>query len=209
MRATIARGRWPDEGRRRTEGPTLLEVWARHWRDRPDLPVLVDGWHADRAVLGAELDRRTAQMATTLAHHGVRPGDRVVWHGRASLATVPALLGASARWRRRRPAQHRGDRRRGGARRARRGPGPGRHRRGARTALRGDRHRPADRRARGAGGEWPSQENFPSVARATTRSSSTPRARPARPRARSTPTGRSWPESRHYVPPGPGAQRTG
>ncbi len=94
MKATIARGRWPDEGRRRTEGPTLLEVWVRHWRDRPDLPVLVDGWRADRAVLGAELDRRTAQMATTLAHHGVRPGDRVVWHGRASLATVPALLGA-------------------------------------------------------------------------------------------------------------------
>ena len=81
MKATIARGRWPDEGRRRTEGPTLLEVWVRHWRDRPDLPVLVDGWRADRAVLGAELDRRTAQMATTLAHHGVRPGDRVVWHG--------------------------------------------------------------------------------------------------------------------------------
>ena len=41
------------------------------------------------------------------------------------------------------------------------GPGPGRHRRGARTALRRDRHRLADRRARGAGGEWPSRRELP------------------------------------------------
>jgi malonyl-CoA/methylmalonyl-CoA synthetase len=94
VRATIAGGRWPDEGRQRSEGQTLLEVWARHWQARPDLAVLVDGWHAERVLEAAALDRRTAQMATVLAHNGLRPGDRVIWHGRASLTTVPALLGA-------------------------------------------------------------------------------------------------------------------
>ncbi len=94
VRATIAGGRWPDDGRRRSAGRTLLEVWARHWQARPDLAVLVDGWQPERAVVGAELDRRTAQLATVLAHHGLHPGDRVIWHGRASLATVQALLGA-------------------------------------------------------------------------------------------------------------------
>ena len=87
MRATIAGGRWPDEGRQRSEGQTLLEVWARHWQARPDLAVLVDGWHAERVLEAAALDRRTAQMATVLAHNGLRPGDRVIWHGRARVGT--------------------------------------------------------------------------------------------------------------------------
>lgn len=93
MRAEIAPGRWPDGVRRLAEGQTLLEVWTEHWSARPGAPVLVDGWDTARAVGGAELDQCTARIATALADRGVRPGARVVWHGRASLASVHALIG--------------------------------------------------------------------------------------------------------------------
>ncbi len=129
MRATIAAGQWPDEGRRRTDGQTLLEVWARHWQARPDLPVLVDGWHAERVREAAELDRRTAQMATVLAHSGAPAGGprhlaraRVAGDRAGSPRRVMRAGGVVV------PLNIAATDGRGGARRARRGPGGGPHR---------------------------------------------------------------------------------
>ena len=66
-------------------------MWRRLWEGRPGAPVLVDGWGA-RALDGADLHGRTAQMAAVLASHGVGPGDRVLWRARATLESVEALL---------------------------------------------------------------------------------------------------------------------
>jgi malonyl-CoA/methylmalonyl-CoA synthetase len=92
--AEIAPGHWPYRSSHRVEGRTLLEVWARHWAARPGTPVLVDGQDIARVVGGGELNERTARIATALAERGVRPGARVLWHGRASLASVQCLLAA-------------------------------------------------------------------------------------------------------------------
>ncbi len=92
--AEIAPGHWPDQAAHGPPGRTLLEVWAGHWDARPGVPVLVDGWDGARRVVGAQLSERTARIATALADRGVRPGSRVAWHGRASLTSVQALLGA-------------------------------------------------------------------------------------------------------------------
>jgi len=54
----------------------------------------VDGWDPARFVRAGELDQKTAQTAALLADRGLHPGDRVVWCARASLTSVPALLGA-------------------------------------------------------------------------------------------------------------------
>ncbi len=67
-------------------------MWVGHWHARPDAGVLVDGWDGTRSVDGAGLDEMTAQMASALLAHGVEPGDRVLWCGRASLNSVVALL---------------------------------------------------------------------------------------------------------------------
>jgi malonyl-CoA/methylmalonyl-CoA synthetase len=91
VRALVPPGRWPDT--RPPAGRTLPEVWARRWADRPDAPALVDGW-GGASVDGAELDRRTAQVASVLAGHGVGPGDRVLWRARATLESVGALVAA-------------------------------------------------------------------------------------------------------------------
>ncbi len=73
-------------------GRTLPAVWAGQWASRPGQPVLVDGWDRTRTVDGAELDGHTAQLASVLSGHGVRPGDRVLWSARATLESVQALL---------------------------------------------------------------------------------------------------------------------
>jgi malonyl-CoA/methylmalonyl-CoA synthetase len=55
--------------------------------------VLVDGGDPGRSLSGEELARRTAQVAATLAGHGVRPGDRVLWSASATLDAIVVLLG--------------------------------------------------------------------------------------------------------------------
>ena len=84
-------GRWPSRNPL-APGRTLPEVWQGLWAARPGSPVLVDGWGSERAVDGADLDRRTALMAAVLTSHGVGPGDRVLWRARATLESVAALL---------------------------------------------------------------------------------------------------------------------
>jgi len=64
---------------------------VRQWTARPDAAALVDGWNG-ASVGAAELDRRTARMASFLAGRGVGPGDRVLWRARATLVSVEALL---------------------------------------------------------------------------------------------------------------------
>jgi malonyl-CoA/methylmalonyl-CoA synthetase len=92
VRAAIAPGHWvarPPSA----PGRTLLEVWSRHWTDRPGAPALLDGWSTARRVRAAEIDARTAQVAAALTGLGVQTGDRVVWRARASLTSTFALLG--------------------------------------------------------------------------------------------------------------------
>jgi len=72
-------------------GRTLPEVWARRWATHPDAVVFVDG-SGSATVGGTELDRRTAQAASSLAERGVGRGDRVLWRARATLESVGALV---------------------------------------------------------------------------------------------------------------------
>jgi len=92
VRVTVPPGRWP-RGRAEVPGRTLPEVWERRWAARPVAPVLVDGWAPGRVADGADLEERTARVASVLAEHGAAPGDRVLWCARASLDSVAVLLG--------------------------------------------------------------------------------------------------------------------
>jgi malonyl-CoA/methylmalonyl-CoA synthetase len=75
-----------------TAGGNLPAAWVAHWRAAPDRPVVHDpseGW-----VSGAELDRRTAEMAGRFAAAGLLAGDRVLLSGSASVTLVVAHVGA-------------------------------------------------------------------------------------------------------------------
>lgn len=64
------------------------EVWARHWRARPDLPQLLapDG----RSLSRGELEARSARLAGRLARLGLAPKDRILVSAEASEALVVA-----------------------------------------------------------------------------------------------------------------------
>ena len=92
MRTAVPAGHWP-RGRAEVPGSTLPEVWERRWEDRPGDPVLLDGGDQRRIVAGAALAARTARVASALARRGVASGERVLWCGRATPASVTVLLG--------------------------------------------------------------------------------------------------------------------
>lgn len=72
---------------------TLVQAWSRHWRERPQRPVVhgADTQGAAAAwVDGAELDRRSRVIAARLHAAGVRPGDRVLLSGPNTVQLVVA-----------------------------------------------------------------------------------------------------------------------
>jgi malonyl-CoA/methylmalonyl-CoA synthetase len=73
---------------------TLLEVWASHWQADPDRTVLVSGRDPADSLTNGAVAERTARAAAALADVGVAAGDRVLWCGSPSLASVVGLLGA-------------------------------------------------------------------------------------------------------------------
>jgi malonyl-CoA/methylmalonyl-CoA synthetase len=91
MKAPVPPGQWPEGARRQPSG-TLVERWLARWSDDPGQAVLVDGSEPERAVDGARLLQRTADLAAVLSDHGVVPGTRVVWCARPGLDSVETLL---------------------------------------------------------------------------------------------------------------------
>jgi len=71
---------------------TLPAAWSAHWRAHPERPVVRDP-RGDWAT-GADLLARTARAAGRLAAAGVRPGDRVLLSGPASVDLVVAHCAA-------------------------------------------------------------------------------------------------------------------
>lgn len=69
---------------------SLPNAWAENWRTHPDRPVVV-GMGA-KAMTGADLDRRSTQIAGRLHTAGVRPGDRVLMSGATSRELVVAHI---------------------------------------------------------------------------------------------------------------------
>jgi malonyl-CoA/methylmalonyl-CoA synthetase len=91
VRALVPPGEWPEGARKQPEG-TLVDRWLAHWSDDPGRVVLIDGQDPTRAIDGARLTKRTADLAAVLTGQGVVPGTRVMWCGRAGLDSVETLL---------------------------------------------------------------------------------------------------------------------
>lgn len=71
---------------------SLPAAWSARWRERPEVPVVGD---ADGSWLtGADLLRRTEQVAGRFAGAGLRPGDRVLVSAGASADLVVAHCAA-------------------------------------------------------------------------------------------------------------------
>jgi fatty-acyl-CoA synthase len=66
-------------------GWSFARVWAAIAREVPDRPAVVCG---ERTLTWAELDERSARLASVLWEQGVRPGDRVA----LDLTNVPEYL---------------------------------------------------------------------------------------------------------------------
>ena len=68
---------------------SLPDLLGRAAHERPDHPAVV----ADRTVSYAELDDLASRVAATLAHVGVRPGDRVAVSAPRSVGVVASIYG--------------------------------------------------------------------------------------------------------------------
>jgi malonyl-CoA/methylmalonyl-CoA synthetase len=74
-----------------TEG-TLPSAWAARWRERPDDPVVGDGYEG--WLTNRDLDQRTAAVAAELARRGIRPGDRLIVSGPTTVELVQVHVAA-------------------------------------------------------------------------------------------------------------------
>jgi malonyl-CoA/methylmalonyl-CoA synthetase len=80
-------------------GRTLPAVFSAHWAARPTAPVLCDEAASATAVaarwcVAGDLDQRTRAEAGRLAAAGLGAGDRLLWCGGPSLASVVTCLAA-------------------------------------------------------------------------------------------------------------------